>query len=98
MTKELIAQWVIDNRYGKSENDKVSDSEMYHKLVDEIESLIQNHGDIGDVSDMFIVHDDGRPITYHKTEKGANERAEEWKESGIKTKSEISVTRVELAV
>jgi hypothetical protein len=30
--KELnkIAQWVIDNRYPKSENEKVSDVEMYH--------------------------------------------------------------------
>ena len=28
-TKE-IAQWVIDNRYSKSENEKVSDVEMYH--------------------------------------------------------------------
>ena len=56
MTKELIAQWVIDNRYGKSENDKVSDSEMYHKLVDEIESLIQNHGVIETLLEKYIDH------------------------------------------
>jgi hypothetical protein len=36
MKKEEIAQWVINNRYAKSENDKVSDSEMYYFIVDEI--------------------------------------------------------------
>ena len=34
-----IAQWVIDNRYPKSENDKISDLEMYHEIVDSIEKL-----------------------------------------------------------
>lgn len=38
-TVEQIAQWVIDNRYSKSENNKVSDSEMYHELVDSIAKL-----------------------------------------------------------
>lgn len=32
-TAEQIAQWVIDNRYPKSENNKLSDIEMYHALV-----------------------------------------------------------------
>jgi len=36
MKTEEIAQWVINNRYSKSENDKVSDSEMYYFIVDEI--------------------------------------------------------------
>lgn len=36
-TKEEIAQWIIDNRYPKSENDKVSDFEMYHHIVDNID-------------------------------------------------------------
>lgn len=63
MTKELIAQWVIDNRYVKSENNKVSDSEMYHKLVDEIESLIKNLGDIGDVSEC-VLYSDGSNMQY----------------------------------
>lgn len=35
-TKEEIAQWIIDNRYPKSENDKVSDFEMYHCIVYDI--------------------------------------------------------------
>jgi hypothetical protein len=35
-TKEEIAQWIIDNRYPKSENDKVSDFVMYHCIVDDI--------------------------------------------------------------
>ena len=39
MTREEIAQWVIDNRFPKSEDNKVSDLEMYHKLVDEINRL-----------------------------------------------------------
>ena len=38
-TVEEIAQWVIDNRYPKSENNKVSDSEMYHELVESIVKL-----------------------------------------------------------
>lgn len=40
MTKENIAQWVIDNRYSKSEFDKLSDSEMYYTLIDKIEQAI----------------------------------------------------------
>ena len=40
MTKEEIAQWVIDNRYAKSEYEKVSDFEMYHTIVEQIEALI----------------------------------------------------------
>lgn len=41
-TPEEIAQWVIDNRYPKSENDKVSDFEMYQTLVDDIKNIV-NH-------------------------------------------------------
>jgi len=36
-----IAQWVIDNRYPKSEKEKVSDLEMFYYLVDEITKLIR---------------------------------------------------------
>ena len=38
-TAEQIAQFVIDNRYPKSENDKISDAEMYHAIVEQIASL-----------------------------------------------------------
>ena len=38
-TAKEIAQWVIDNRYPKSENEKVSDVEMYYELVESIEKL-----------------------------------------------------------
>lgn len=38
-TAEQIAQWVIDNRYPKNENNKVSDSEMYYELVESIAKL-----------------------------------------------------------
>jgi hypothetical protein len=40
MNKEEIAQWVIDNRYPKSENNKMSDSEMYYTLIEKIEAAI----------------------------------------------------------
>lgn len=35
-----IAQWVIDNRYPKTENNKISDHEMYHVLVESMEKLL----------------------------------------------------------
>ena len=38
-TAKEIAQWVIDNRYSKSENEKVSDVEMYHELVESIDNM-----------------------------------------------------------
>ncbi len=37
-TAEEIAQWVIDNRYAKSENNKIDDRELYDTLVNEIKS------------------------------------------------------------
>ena len=36
-TPEQIAQWVIDNR---SEQEKVSDLEMYHTVLSEINDLV----------------------------------------------------------
>jgi hypothetical protein len=42
-SKEEIAQWIIDNRYPKSENEKTSDFEMYHFIIDEIEKLLENN-------------------------------------------------------
>lgn len=38
-TAEQTAQWVIDNRYPKSENEKVSDSEMYNTVKENIHSF-----------------------------------------------------------
>ena len=40
MKVEEIAQWVIDNRYPKSENNKVSDSEMYYTLIEKINQAL----------------------------------------------------------
>lgn len=40
-TPEQIAQWVIDNRYPKSENEKVSDHEMYHYILEKINILLE---------------------------------------------------------
>lgn len=39
---EQIAQWVIDNRYPKSENNKVSDFEMFTTIVEKINGLTNN--------------------------------------------------------
>ena len=61
-TIEEVAQWVIDNRYAKSELEKVSDFEIYHKIIDgynhaqnEIEELVselQNIVDYGGVANF----------------------------------------------
>ena len=40
-TAEQIAQWVIDNRYPKSENNKVSDTEMYQTLIEAINQVLR---------------------------------------------------------
>jgi hypothetical protein len=40
-TIQEIAQWVIDNRYPKSENDKVSDFEMYHTLIEAMNQILR---------------------------------------------------------
>lgn len=37
MTAEETAQWVIDNRYPKSELQKISDHEMYNFVKEELE-------------------------------------------------------------
>ena len=45
-----IAQWIIDNRYPKSENNKISDSEMFYYLLDKIGNIhlegIREGGDL----------------------------------------------------
>ena len=38
-TIEELAQWVIDNRFTKSENKKVSDFEMFTIVVEKIKEL-----------------------------------------------------------
>jgi len=40
-TIQEIAQWVINNRYPKSENDKVSDAEMYHTLIEAMNQVLR---------------------------------------------------------
>jgi len=41
-TPEEIAQWVINNRYPKSEKEKVSDVVMYTTIVYAISKLLEN--------------------------------------------------------
>ena len=38
-TSKEIAQWVIDNRWPKGENDKVSNLEMFHEIVRRIDGI-----------------------------------------------------------
>jgi hypothetical protein len=45
-TVEELAQWVIDNRYPKSEKEKISDLEMYSTIVEWINYFIENANDI----------------------------------------------------
>lgn len=40
-SKEEIAQWVIDNRYPKSELNKMDSHELYHGLIDKITEYAQ---------------------------------------------------------
>lgn len=40
-TVQEIAQWVIDNRYPKSEKEKVSDFEMFLTLTEAMNKLFQ---------------------------------------------------------
>lgn len=40
-TIQEIAQWVIDNRYPKNENDKVSDFEMYQILIEAMNQVLR---------------------------------------------------------
>lgn len=41
MKAEEIAQYIVDNRHSKSEFEKVSDSELYHFIVDSVKELEQ---------------------------------------------------------
>ena len=49
-TPEEIAQWVIDNRYPKSEFNKLSDQELFLGLVDKIRDAIANGNHISPTS------------------------------------------------
>jgi hypothetical protein len=40
-TLEKVAQWIINNRYTRSEFEKVSDSEMYYTIIDKVSKLQQ---------------------------------------------------------
>ena len=49
---EQVAQWAVNNRYPKSEFDKVSDHEFYHTLLDKINALSTppQEGEPGEIS------------------------------------------------
>jgi len=42
MTKEELAQWVINNRYPRSENEKVSDHEMFQFIIENLTIMLDN--------------------------------------------------------
>lgn len=46
MNKQEIAQWVIDNRYPKNENDKISDFEMFCFIKDNISLTLRQQREI----------------------------------------------------
>jgi len=62
-TPEQIAQWVINHRYAKSEKEKVSDSEMYHKIVKSIKLLIAS--EISNNTSTIITNSDYEPTIKH---------------------------------
>lgn len=55
-TIQEIAQWVIDNRYPKSENNKVSDAEMYHTLIKAMNQVLHQPFVVGQ-SEQFYCAD-----------------------------------------
>lgn len=61
-----VAQWVINNRYPKGENNKTSDHEMYHTVHDAILAASPDAGDWKSVEDelpdtrtVIILTEDG---------------------------------------
>jgi hypothetical protein len=58
-----LAQWVINNRYPKSENDKVSDSEMYNFIV---ENTPNNPFSYNDLKSLWNFISAQRLIVVHK--------------------------------
>jgi len=59
MTKEEIAQWVIDNRYPKSENLKTSDFEIYHFLTAQI-GIIESESERLKAESEWTIDFDGK--------------------------------------
>jgi hypothetical protein len=68
-TPQDIAQWVIDNRYTKSENEKVSDVEMYNTIYEAITKLINNETHFEIIPQMCDVCG-CKPLTLIKTHLG----------------------------
>ena len=59
---EKIAQWVIHNRYPKSEKEKLTDREMYYAIVKMIEKLCNTQTDkpacvCPEYKAPYLVHD-----------------------------------------
>ena len=59
MTVEELAQWVIDNRYPKSENNKVSDHEMYHTIIDTIKAALPEYRQVAPTPLTYIPQNEG---------------------------------------
>jgi len=73
-TAEEIAQLVIDNRYPKSENQKVSDSEMYHVLVEQIKEFA-NHKNTQKKALIDMMTADEKDGIYDKPTQSVEDRA-----------------------
>lgn len=48
-----VMQWVIDNRYPKSENDKMSDHELYHTLSKKVEALLKENESVSGIDKLL---------------------------------------------
>jgi len=81
-TAQEIAQWVIDNRYPKSENDKVNDFEMYNTLLEamgkyadlrekqvksELAAIMRGFREVPTPPDDRNLREDGKGIILPKT-------------------------------
>lgn len=69
MKPEEIAQWVISNRYPKSELDKVSDLEMYNFIVDKTAELIGPEIDL----DLLAVENEKKNQRIRELKNGLHE-------------------------
>ena len=81
-TIEEIAQWVINNRYHKSENDKVSDAEMYQTLIEAMNQVLRQPHVSGALQSVDPLDDENSEI--HKIGREIAEMSDEEFEANCK--------------
>jgi hypothetical protein len=79
MTPEEKAQWVINNRYSKSEHEKVSDAEMFHLVKDAITEALNTINwipiDADKLPDGLVLWTDGMGISTGKVQQSPTTKA-----------------------